>query len=131
MVVGEAPRLGVIDRERADQPVVEDERAHQRRLQRRLAVDVGGLEVGARPRVHERPQVAAHPALQPLAVGIDERLQPLGVDTGREPAAQQVPVSSCRNSAQVENGTRLLSFDEMSAIVSATPRLVPIDCAIS
>ena len=36
-----------------------------------------------------------------------------------------------RKSAQQENGTRLASFEEMSAIVSATPRLVPIACAIS
>jgi hypothetical protein len=39
--------------------------------------------------------------------------------------------SLCRNSAQHENGTRLLSLDEISAIVSATPRLVPIAWAIS
>ena len=39
--------------------------------------------------------------------------------------------SSYRNSAAQENGTRLLSFAEISAIVSATPRLVPIACAIS
>ena len=39
--------------------------------------------------------------------------------------------SSNRNSAHAENGTRFDSFDEISAIVSATPRLVPIVCAIS
>ena len=39
--------------------------------------------------------------------------------------------SSYRNSAAHENGTRLLSFAVMSAIVSATPRLVPMACAIS
>ena len=39
--------------------------------------------------------------------------------------------SSKRNSAAHENGTRLLSFAEMSAIVSDTPRLVPIAWAIS
>ncbi len=36
-----------------------------------------------------------------------------------------------RNSALPDHGMMLISFDEMSAIVSATPRLVPIDCAIS
>ena len=49
-------------------------------------------------------------------------------------ANRQRSVSSsslCRNSAQHENGTRLLNFDEISAIVSATPRLVPIAWAIS
>ncbi len=49
-------------------------------------------------------------------------------------ANRQRSVSSSslyRNSAQHENGTRLLNFDEMSAIVSATPRLVPIAWAIS
>jgi hypothetical protein len=45
---------------------------------------------------------------------------------------RSVSISSlCRNSAQQENGTRLLSLDEISAIVSATPRLVPMACAIS
>ena len=36
-----------------------------------------------------------------------------------------------RKSALPDHGMMLISFDEMSAIVSATPRLVPIDCAIS
>src|SRR6185503_5395459 len=36
-----------------------------------------------------------------------------------------------RYSAQPDQGTIFVSFDEMRAIVSATPRLVPIDCAIS
>lgn len=39
--------------------------------------------------------------------------------------------SSYRNSAQPEKGTMLPSFDEMSAIVSDTPRLLPSACAIS
>ena len=43
-----------------------------------------------------------------------------------------VPISSIRrNSAQQEKGTRLLSLEAMSVIVSATPRLLPIACAIS
>ena len=49
-------------------------------------------------------------------------------------AKRQRSVSSSslwRNSAQHEKGTRLLSFDEISAMVSATPRLVPIAWAIS
>src|SRR5215475_8045676 len=37
----------------------------------------------------------------------------------------------CRNSAQHDHDTTFDSFDEMSAIVSDTPRLVPIDWAIS
>src|ERR1019366_7267190 len=37
----------------------------------------------------------------------------------------------CRNSAQPDHDTIFDSFDEISAMVSATPRLVPIDCAIS
>src|SRR2546421_8831666 len=36
-----------------------------------------------------------------------------------------------RNSEQPDHETTFESFDEISAIVSATPRLVPIDCAIS
>ena len=45
---------------------------------------------------------------------------------------RSVSVSSLyRNSAQQENGTMLLNFDEMSAIVSDTPRLLPMACAIS
>ena len=36
-----------------------------------------------------------------------------------------------RNSAQPDQETIFESFDEISAIVSETPRLVPIDCAIS
>ena len=39
--------------------------------------------------------------------------------------------SSKRKSAAQENGTRLLSLAAMSAIVSDTPRLVPMACAIS
>ena len=41
------------------------------------------------------------------------------------------PSGCCRNSAQPDHGTIFDSFDEISAIVSDTPRLVPIDCAIS
>src|SRR6185436_20408454 len=37
----------------------------------------------------------------------------------------------CRKSAHPDHDTIFDSFDEMSAIVSETPRLVPIDCAIS
>src|SRR4030088_130104 len=37
----------------------------------------------------------------------------------------------CRKSAQPDQETTFESFDEISAIVSETPRLVPIDCAIS
>jgi hypothetical protein len=37
----------------------------------------------------------------------------------------------CRNSAQPDHGTIFESFDEISAIVSEMPRLVPIACAIS
>ena len=51
------------------------------------------------------------------------------------PAANRhfnVSVSAlCRNSEQPDHGTSFDSFDEISAIVSSTPRLVPIDCAIS
>src|SRR3989441_8611573 len=36
-----------------------------------------------------------------------------------------------RNSEQPDHETTFESFDEISAIVSDTPRLVPIDCAIS
>src|SRR3954454_24547681 len=36
----------------------------------------------------------------------------------------------CRNSAQPDHDTIFHSFDEISAIVSDTPRLVPIDWAI-
>ena len=36
-----------------------------------------------------------------------------------------------RNNAHELKGTRLLNFDAINAIVSATPRLVPIVCAIS
>jgi len=36
-----------------------------------------------------------------------------------------------RNNAHPDHGMIFVSFAEMSAIVSATPRLVPIDCAIS
>ena len=32
---------------------------------------------------------------------------------------------------QPDHGTIFFSFEEISAMVSATPRLVPIDCAIS
>jgi hypothetical protein len=37
----------------------------------------------------------------------------------------------CRKSAHPDHGTIFASFDEMSAIVSDTPRLVPMACAIS
>jgi hypothetical protein len=37
----------------------------------------------------------------------------------------------CRNRAQPDHGTIFESFDEISAIVSEMPRLVPIACAIS
>ena len=36
-----------------------------------------------------------------------------------------------RYSELPDHGMMLISFDEINAIVSATPRLVPIDCAIS
>ena len=75
--------------------------------------------------------VAADPADKAVAVLHHQRLQQLGVDARREAAAERSPDSSCRNSAHALSGTRLLSFDATSAIVSATPRLVPIDCAIS
>ena len=39
-------------------------------------------------------------------------------------------LSSYRNSVHAEKGTRLVSLDAMSAIVSDTPRLVPIVWAI-
>ena len=90
MVVGEASRFRVVDRQGANQPVVEHQRTHQRRLQRRLAADAAGLEVGARPCVHQRTQIAAHPAHQALAVLDRERLQHLGVDACGEPAAEHV-----------------------------------------
>ena len=64
---------------------------------------------------------------------LQRRVQQLRrVDAGGEAALQRVAVAAaCRNSAQPDHGTIFDSFDEMSAIVSETPRLVPIDCAIS
>ena len=50
--------------------------------------------------------------------------------TSRRRRRTSVTPSVYRNSAQAENGTRFVSLDEISAIVSATPRLVPIVCAI-
>src|ERR1043166_198141 len=41
------------------------------------------------------------------------------------------PSAVDRKSAHPDHGMIFESFDETSAIVSATPRLVPIDCAIS
>ena len=37
----------------------------------------------------------------------------------------------CRYSAQPDHGMIFVSLEEISAMVSDTPRLVPIDCAIS
>ena len=50
------------------------------------------------------------------------------------PAAKRhrtIPSSSATNSAQHEKGTSAVSLSAMSDIVSATPRLEPMACAIS
>ena len=71
VVVGVDRRFDVVDGDRADEPLVEHQRTDQRRLQRRLSArQAGRLEVGARPRVDERPAVARHPAGQALPVRI-------------------------------------------------------------
>ena len=90
VVVGVAARVDVIDRQRADEPLVEHQRADQRRLQRRGARDAGRFEVGARARVHQRAAVARHPAGQPEAALHGNLLNDFGVDAGRKPAAQRL-----------------------------------------
>ena len=50
----------------------------------------GRLEVGARPRVDERPAVARDPAGQAVAVADRQLLDRLGLDAGREAAAQRL-----------------------------------------
>ena len=58
--------------------------------------------------------------------------QPRRVDARREAALQRLRVGLVQEQrATATTGTIFESFDEISAIVSATPRLVPIDCAIS
>ena len=53
------------------------------------------------------------------------------IDARRRSGSAAVPSGCCRNSAQPDHGMIFVSFDEISAIVSETPRLVPIDWAIS
>ena len=90
VIVGVDRRLGVVDRDRADEALVEQQRADQRRVQRRaIGREAGRLEIGARPRVDERPAVARHPAGQAVAVADRQLLDRLGFDAGREPAAQR------------------------------------------
>ncbi len=92
MVVAIEPRFGVVDRQRADELVVEEERAHECGLQRGRGVEPGCLEVGARPGVHERTAVARHPAGQPFAVADRDLPDHFGVDPGGEAAAQRLAV---------------------------------------
>src|SRR6185503_2495222 len=55
-----------------------------------------------------------------------------GASTPAEKRHFSVSLSGwCRKSEQPDHDTTFDSFDEISAIVSETPRLVPIDCAIS
>ena len=49
-----------------------------------------GFEVGARPRVDERPPVARDPAGQPFAAVDGDLLDDVGVGAGREAAAQRL-----------------------------------------
>jgi hypothetical protein len=45
MIVGVDRRVDVVDRNRADEPIVEHQRADERRLQRGLSNDARGFEV--------------------------------------------------------------------------------------
>ena len=83
-------RRVVVDRDRADEPFVEDERADERRLQRGLGRLARGLEVRARARVDQRAPVARHPADQPVAVPDRQLLDALGLDAGGEAAPQRL-----------------------------------------
>ena len=100
VVVGVAARVDVVDRQRADEPLVEHQRADQRRLQRGRARDAGRFEVGARPRVDQRAAVARHPAGQPEAALHGNLLNHLGVDAGREAAAQRLESPRCAGTAR-------------------------------
>ena len=63
VIVGVDRPVGVVDRDRPDEAFVEHQRADERGLQRRpVRRHAGRFEVGARPRVDERPPVARDPA---------------------------------------------------------------------
>ena len=88
VVVGVAAGVDVVDREGADEPLVEDQRADQGGLEAGGPRHPRRFEVGARTRVDQRPPVAGHPARQALAVLHRDLLHEFGVDPGRKPAAQ-------------------------------------------
>ncbi len=87
VIVGVDRRLGVVDRDGPDEPLVEEQRADERRVQRRaIGGEAGRLEIRARPRVDQRPPVARDPSGQPVAVADRQLLNRLRLDAGREPA---------------------------------------------
>ena len=93
VVVGVEVRRRVIDGERADEAIAEDQRRDQRRLQRRLvAGEPGGFEFRARPRVDERPAVARDPAGQALP-GAQRHASPI--------ASASTPVAKRQRSVSV------------------------------
>ena len=81
----------MIDRDGADQAIVEDERTDQSRLQRGvLRRPTGRLQVGAGPRVDKRAAIAGDPAGQAAAARDGQRLDDLGVDALRKAAPQRL-----------------------------------------
>ena len=93
VIVGVEIRLRRVDRQRADEAIVEDERRDQGGLQRGgLGGQPGRLELGARSRVHQRPAIARHPAGQALAAADDHRADHLGFGAGGETALQRFDV---------------------------------------
>src|SRR5262245_28464734 len=70
--------------------------------------------------------------VSPLPLRIATAFSSLGASTPAAKRQRSVSPSGWnRKSAQPDHGTIFEIFDEISAIVSDTPRLVPIDCAIS
>ena len=88
--------------------------------------------VDARVGVDERAAVVGDPA-------VESRCRPAGWRSGawarRRRPRSGTSANRCRPDRETASSrttdTIFDSFDEMSAIVSETPRLVPIDCAIS
>ena len=82
----------MIHRQGADESVAGNQRADQRRCQRRRQAGSRGFQFRARASVDQRAPVLRHPAGQPLAALQGQLLNQLGVDAGGKPAVQRLVV---------------------------------------
>jgi hypothetical protein len=117
MIIGVEVPSRVIDREGADETIVEHERGDEGGLEHRDARgETRGFKIGTRARVDERPPVTCDPTGEPLPTANSHRADHVGFGTGRKTTAQRFVFLVIEE--QAVNGTRPLSFEAISAIVS-------------